>query len=90
MSLPKTFGRSRNNGSPGQIRRNDAPLCRKRHREADRRILRPGSGIAGHTGIMTIDEARQMALDFAKDQWNKVDPSDAGLHCSQHLESDLS
>jgi len=24
------------------------------------------SDTAGHTGIMTMDEARQMALDFAK------------------------
>jgi hypothetical protein len=27
---------------------------------------RADANVAGHTGIMTIDEARQMALDFAK------------------------
>jgi len=27
---------------------------------------RADPNIAGHTGIMTMDEARQMALDFAK------------------------
>jgi hypothetical protein len=40
--------------------------CRGRHREANRLFYGRAPDSAGHTGIMTMDEARQMAVDFAK------------------------
>jgi hypothetical protein len=56
--------------------RRDAERIRRRgrHREANWRFLRPGADSdrcrepdsAGHTGIMTMDEAREIAIDFAK------------------------
>jgi hypothetical protein len=38
---------------------------RRRHREANRVFYGRAPDIAGHTG-MTMDEAREMAIDFAK------------------------